>query len=104
MPLFYYFRKGDIKFYLNPYRDVTAITKPKALHTALQTGNLVRVTVEMDKCSGGHSDPAFIGGELRGWYSLFSLLHFFLSSLYLYQYFIYPLLVFCLSIAFGCCK
>jgi len=48
----------------------------------------------MDKCSGGHSDPAFIGGELRGWYSLFSLLHFFFSSLYLYQYFIYPLLVF----------
>lgn len=60
------FRKGDIRFYLDPYRDVSEITKSKSLHSALQKGNMVRTTTELDKCSGGHADHVIVGGEFRG--------------------------------------
>lgn len=60
------FRKGDVKFYLDPYRNVVKINKIRSLRSSLQEGKMVRITTELEKCSGGKSDLVIIGGELRG--------------------------------------
>lgn len=59
--------KGDVKFYLDPYRDVSKVTKLRSLRTSMLEGKMIRVTTELDKCSGGQSDLVIIGGELRGY-------------------------------------
>lgn len=59
--------KGEVKFYLDPYRSVSKVIKMKSLRTTLQEGKMVRITAELDKCSGGASDSVIIGGEMRGY-------------------------------------
>ncbi|KAL4235366.1 hypothetical protein ACF0H5_007002 [Mactra antiquata] len=59
--------EGDVKFYLDPYRNVVKINKVRILRTSLQEGKMVRITTELEKCSGGKSDLVIIGGELRGY-------------------------------------
>lgn len=59
--------KGDVRFYLDPYRSVSKVTKLRSLRTTLEEGKMVRMTAELDKCSGGQSDLVIIGGELRGY-------------------------------------
>ena len=62
------FRKGDVKFYLDPYRDVVTVTKFGSLRSSLQKGKMIRMTTELDKCSGGKSDHVIVGGEFRSKY------------------------------------
>ncbi|XP_060579193.1 uncharacterized protein LOC132736128 isoform X2 [Ruditapes philippinarum] len=59
--------KGDVKFYLDPYRSVSKVTKLRNLRTNLQQGKMIRMTTELDKCSGGQSDFITVGGEFRGY-------------------------------------
>ena len=54
-----------MKFFLDPFRDASEVKRNKVLMTSLQNGQLLRVTSELDKCSGGQADHVIIGGEVR---------------------------------------
>ncbi|XP_052818639.1 uncharacterized protein LOC128244656 [Mya arenaria] len=59
--------KGSVRFFLDPYRDVSQITRNKVLMTSLQNGHLLRITTEVDKCRGGQADHVILGGEVRSY-------------------------------------
>ncbi|XP_052231408.1 uncharacterized protein LOC127844898 isoform X2 [Dreissena polymorpha] len=58
-------KKGDVKFFIDPYRDVSEVNRNKPLLASLQAGNMFRVSTELDKCRGGQGDQVVIGGEIR---------------------------------------
>ena len=55
-----------MKFFIDPYRDVSEVNRNKPLPASLQSGNMFRVSTELDKCRGGQGDQVVIGGKIRG--------------------------------------
>lgn len=58
---------GDVRFYLDPYRNVVEVKRIGSLRQSLEKGQMIRMTMELDKCSGGNSEHIILGGELRSY-------------------------------------
>ena len=60
-----YFRRGDVKFFLDPLKDVKTVKKFGSLRSSLYKGKRVRMTMDISKCSGGKVKHVTVGAEIR---------------------------------------
>lgn len=62
--------RGDVKFFLDPLKDVKTVKKFGSLRSSLYKGKRVRMTMDISKCSGGKVMHVTVGAEIRNFDSV----------------------------------
>lgn len=61
---------GEVKFFLDPQKDVNTVKRFGQLRSALYKGKRLRTTMDISKCSGGKVQHVTVGAEIRNFESV----------------------------------